>query len=119
MSPQFSDDIIKEAVDKALNALGSTPKAALWAYLEQVSGFTQNNFPQNIDGFQDTLQKFFGVGFEFLNILLCQNLSSLTQQEIEGHLSFARLVKSLRKGNITEITNVECAPTYAQSLLQI
>ena len=94
---QLNDAIIQAAVDKTLDALGAVAKSALWTYLEQVSGFTPKNFTQNIEGFQNTLQKFFGVGYEFLNVLLCQNLCNLTHEKREGNSTLLELVNALRE----------------------
>ena len=96
MQQPYSDGVLLAVIEKGLDSLGETPKQAIWFYLEQTFGFSKKNIPENIDVFQDALQKCFGLGYGFLDTLFRRYLEEVIGQNLEGYSSFAECVNVLR-----------------------
>jgi len=90
-----TDEIIINVIDKGLDTLGASAKQALWYYLEKDFGFGRQKSPSDIDAFQDALQKFFGIGYSFLETLFKQYLQEATGETFPAGLNFAACVHYL------------------------
>jgi len=96
MYQAFDDGLLLAIIEKGLDSLGETPKQALWFYLERDFAFSKKNIADNIDAFQEALQKFFGLGYSFLDTLFRRYLQEATGESLEGYSSFADCVNDLR-----------------------
>ena len=74
MSQLITDEIVLDVIDKGFSALGESPKRAIWYYLEKELKFARHQVPENLDAFEGALQKFFGLGYNFLESLFRQQL---------------------------------------------
>jgi hypothetical protein len=106
MSKQITNELIFTVVQKGLDALGESPKRTLWFYLEQEYGFTRKNIPENLTSFQDVLQKFFGLGYTFLDTLFRQYLCQETNENLEGYSTFVECVNALRLKNSINMAQI-------------
>jgi len=91
----ITDEILLNVIDRGLAALGGGAKQALWYYLEKDFNFPPQNIPKNINEFQNALQKFFGIGYSFLDALFKQYLQEATDESFEKNHSFAECVNYL------------------------
>lgn len=107
MSHPLTDEIILDAIDQGLSALGENPKKALWYCLEKDFKIDRHKVPENLEAFEETLKGFFGLGYSFLEALFRQHLQNATGEDLKCYKSFADCIRGLRKktenakGNIT------------------
>lgn len=91
----LDNDIILSVIENGLDALGSSPKQAIWAFLENDYGIDKTQIPKNIKEFQDGLQKIFGLGYNFLDALFCNYLEQATGKQFPKNQNFVECVESL------------------------
>ena len=96
LSKSIRDEIILQAIEKGFDALGETPKQAIWFCLEEKFGFNQKKLPENIEAFQEALQKLFGLGYDFLDTLFRHYLHEATGEKFHNCSSFAECVSLLQ-----------------------
>lgn len=96
MSRLITDEIILDIVDKGLAALGESPKQAMWYHLEKDFKFERQKVPENLEAFEGVLQKFFGLGYSFLESLFRQQLREATGEDLKGYKTFVDCVRGLR-----------------------
>jgi len=70
------DSILLEAIDEALSILGEEPKSALYRHLEKLLNLPRIEIPSRIPEFSKAIQNLFGLGSEFLEILIMKSLHS-------------------------------------------
>ena len=64
------------AIDEALNSLGESVKQSIYFHIENRFSVTRNEIPENLAEFQGGLEKIFGTGARFIEILIMKNLHS-------------------------------------------
>ncbi len=119
MINNFSDKMVLDVIEKGLNSLGESPKKAIWFCLEKDFGFDRQKVPENLEAFQQTLQKFFGLGYFFLDALFRNYLAAATGEELGNYSSFAQTVHFLRKKNNQDLptSDIQVDATVAIQLL--
>jgi len=68
------EKLLLEAVDEALASLGDSAKQAVYFHLKNKFKITKNEIPERIEDFAEGLEKIFGVGAQFLEILIMRKL---------------------------------------------
>lgn len=63
-----------DAIDSALLSLGESAKQSIYFHIEHNYKVTRDQIPQNLKQFQMALEKIFGVGSRYLEILIMRNL---------------------------------------------
>lgn len=96
MSKSISDEIVLQVIERGFDSLGETPKQAIWFCLEEKFGFNRKKVPENIEAFQEALQKIFGLGYNFLDALFRQYLQEATGEQFHNCASFAECVSLLQ-----------------------
>jgi len=86
--------LLLQAVDQALSSLGESPKQAIYFYLDKSFSIEKQEIPQKIEPFKEALEKVFGVGASFLEILIMKRL----YETIGGNLEW----KESRELTLTE-----------------
>jgi hypothetical protein len=85
-----------QAVDEALSLLGESVKQSIYFHLENKFKITKNDIPNRPEDFADGLEKIFGLGAHFIEILIMKNLFEKVGQPLEWNenkeLSFAEYV---------------------------
>jgi hypothetical protein len=64
------------AIDEALNSLGESVKQSIYFHIENKFCITRNDIPESLQDFQGGLEKIFGAGAQFIEILIMKNLHS-------------------------------------------
>ena len=97
MSKTPVNEIVLQVIDRGFGSLGESPRNALWYCLEQDFGFDRSKVPENIEAFEQALEKFFGLGYSFLESLLRNYLCEAIGERLDRYHSFAECVNYLRE----------------------
>jgi len=63
-----------EAVDEGLSSLGESAKQAVYYYLEKVFNLNKQEIPYRVKDFEIAIEKIFGLGANFLETLILNQL---------------------------------------------
>ena len=66
--------LLVEAVDSALSSLGDSARQSVYFHLEKKFKIKKSNVPNRIDDFSHGLERIFGQGAQFLEILIMKKL---------------------------------------------
>jgi len=95
------EKLLIEAVDEALSSLGDSAKQAIYFHLEDKFKITKNDIPYRLEDFADGLEKIFGLGARFIEILIMKNLYGQIGRPLEWNeskeLVFVEYVKAASK----------------------
>jgi hypothetical protein len=101
--PQKSSDfdpLLLASIDEALLSLGESVKKSIYFHLEKNFKVTRNDIPAHLAQFQTGLEKIFGLGARFLEILIMKNLYAKIGcpliMEKNDDLEFAKYVESAK-----------------------
>ena len=70
------DKLLLCAIDEALNSLGESVKQSIYFHIKNKFNVARNEIPENLVEFQGGLEKIFGTGAQFIEILIMKNLHS-------------------------------------------
>ena len=70
------DKLLLNAIDEALNSLGESVKQSIYFHIENKFCVARNDIPESLQDFQGGLEKIFGTGAQFIEILIMKNLHS-------------------------------------------
>ena len=68
------DRLLQSAIDDALTSLGESVRQAIYFHIENKFNVPRNHVPENLGEFQLGLEKIFGAGAKFIEILIMKNL---------------------------------------------
>lgn len=83
MTRKSFEKLLLEAVDDALASLGDSARQAIYFHLEDKFKITKNDIPRRLQDFADGLEKIFGLGARFIEILIMKNLYEKIGQPLE------------------------------------
>jgi hypothetical protein len=66
--------LLFEAVDEGLSSMGESCKQAVYFHLEKSFKVEKHDIPYKIEEFADAIEKVFGLGAKFLEILIMKRL---------------------------------------------
>ena len=81
------ENLLTEAVDEALAALGESAKQAIYFHLENEFKIAKNDIAYRLEDFTDGLEKIFGLGAHFIEILIMKSLFEKIGQPLEWNKS--------------------------------
>ena len=95
------DLLLLDSIDEALLSLGEKARQSIYAYTEKNKHFSKAEIPQNIETFQQVLEKIFGIGARFIEILIMKNLYAKIGRQLDVEtnmqLEFVNYVDAARK----------------------
>jgi hypothetical protein len=95
------DELLLTAIDEALTSLGESAKQSIYFHIENKFSVARNEIPENLQEFQGGLEKIFGTGAQFIEILIMKSLHAKIGQpfimEKSGQLEFIEYVKAAKK----------------------
>ena len=68
------DKAIQDSVDEAFSSLGDNVKKSLYFHLEREFLISKHELPYRIDDFSNALERIFGSGAKYLELLIMRNL---------------------------------------------
>jgi len=81
------EKLLLEAVDEGLSSLGESSKQAIYFHLEKGFNVRKQEIPYKIKDFARAIEKIFGLGANFLEILIMQSLHEKIGESFEEPLS--------------------------------
>jgi hypothetical protein len=81
------EKLLTEAVDEALTSLGESAKQAIYFHLENKFKIAKKDIPYRLEDFADGLEKIFGLGAHFIEILIMKSLFEKIGQPLEWNQS--------------------------------
>ena len=96
MLTQISNELVLEVIDKGLSSIGERPKQALWFCLENDLNIERQKIPENLEAFEQALQRFFGLGFNFLAELFVRYLSDALGEDFGANKNLSECVNLIR-----------------------
>lgn len=101
MAKNHFRNILLQAVDESLASIGESSKQAIYFHIEKSFRIRKEDIPQNIDVFAEAIKKIFGVGADFLEILIMKRLHEKIKGEFEldniSELKFVEYVNSVQR----------------------
>jgi hypothetical protein len=95
------DKILLEAVDEALASLGDSAKQAIYFHIESKFKISKKEIPSHVGVFAEGLEKIFGAGAKFLEILIMKKLYERVGSPLEWNtskeLEFVNYVEAARR----------------------
>jgi hypothetical protein len=67
-------NLLVDAIDETLNSLGESVKQSIYFHVENEFKVARKDMPENLEEFQEGLEKIFGAGARFIEILIVRNL---------------------------------------------
>ena len=97
-----------EAIDEALSSLGESVKQSIYFHIEN-KFVARNEIPENIGDFQGGLEKIFGAGAQFIEILIMKNLHAkigitITVEAKDKQLEFVKYVDAAKQSFLEKKT---------------
>jgi len=74
LSKRSFEKLLLEAVDEGLSSLGDSAEHAIYFHLENTFKVSRRDIPYKIEEFADAIEKIFGLGAKFLEILIMKRL---------------------------------------------
>jgi hypothetical protein len=71
---QDFNKLLLEAVDEGLASIGESSKQAIYFHLEKRFNVKKQEIPHKIEAFANGIEKIFGLGADFLKILIMKQL---------------------------------------------
>jgi hypothetical protein len=68
------DRLLLNSIDDALLSLGESARQSIYFHIENNFNVPRQQIPHNLENFQFALEKIFGVGARFIEILIMKNL---------------------------------------------
>ncbi len=81
------EKLLLEAVDEGLSSLGNSSKQAIYYHLKKSFNIKKQEIPYNIDVFASAIEKIFGLGAKFLEILIMKRLYEKVGRSFKWHAS--------------------------------
>jgi len=104
------DKLLVSAIDEALNSLGESVKQSIYFHIENKFKVPRNKIPENLEEFQGGLEKIFGAGAQFIEILIMKNLHTKVglPLKIESkQLEFVEYVGAAKEGFLKKTHQTE------------
>jgi len=83
MTGRTFDDLLLNSIDEAFTSLGESVKQSIYFHIENKFRVPRKDIPENLGKFQAGLEKIFGTGARFIEILIMKNLHSRIGTSLE------------------------------------
>ena len=99
------EELFLEAVDEQLTLLGDSPKQALYSHLEKGFSIKTQEIPRRSEAFADAMEKIFGQGANYLEVLIVKRLHSRIGLDVNlgtSDLTFTEHIESAKRHYIED-----------------
>jgi len=87
LSKKDFDKLLLDAVDEGLSSMGESSKQAIYFHLEKSFNIKRQEIPRKIKVFEHSMEKIFGLGANFLEILIMKRINAKVGEHIKWHRS--------------------------------
>jgi len=106
------EKLLMEAIDEGLFSVGESPRRAIYFHLEKSFDIKKEDIPKKIEVFEDAIEKIFGFGADFLEVLIMKRLYEKTggvfELEEATDFAFSEYVNAVKQ-HLTEKGNSKLA----------
>ncbi len=74
MTKKTFEELLLQTIDDSLSTLGDSAKQAIYFHLENQFRIAKKDIPYHVANFEDGLEKIFGAGAQFLEIIIMKKL---------------------------------------------
>jgi hypothetical protein len=115
------EKLLLNAIDEGLSALGESPKRVVYFYLEKKFNISRREIPDKIEDFVEALEKIFGLGAKFLQILIIKQLYQKIEKNLEWNeeqtdLTFTEYIVAARRSYLKK-TQVQVQYSTEEEML--
>ncbi len=107
------EELLFESVDEGLSSIGESAKQAIYYYLENGSHINRQDIPCKVEDFAAAIEKIFGLGANFLQIIVLKQLYGKIGKSFElptsNDLDFVKCVEQARKAMPCQPDSVEAS----------
>jgi len=115
------DKLLLQVIDETLNSLGKSVGQSIYFHIENTLSVARTEIPQNLKKFQEGLEKIFGAGAQFIEVLIMKNLYirtgdswAMTKRQ---QLEFIEYVDAAKKSYIeNDFNSTSASRPYKPSL---
>jgi hypothetical protein len=101
------DILLLSSIDEALLTLGESARQSTYFHIERTFEVSREEIPENLEDFQTALERIFGIGARYIEILIMKILYGKIGCSLEmksgDQLEFVKYVKAAK-----EATNAGC-----------
>ncbi len=94
------------SIDDAFLSLGEAAKQSIYLHIESNYKIPRNEIPENLKQFHEGLEKIFGIGASYLEILIMKNLYAKIghnfTMEKNNQLEFVKYVEATKRSFIND-----------------
>jgi hypothetical protein len=83
MSEEEFDRLLLEAIDEGFSAIGESSKQAIYYHLENGFKIPRQEIPKKIGEFEHAIERIFGLGANFLGILIMKLLYEKVNRKVQ------------------------------------
>lgn len=99
------NELLLASIDEALLSMGVSTRQSIYFHIENNFSLFRDEIPQNLERFQFALEKIFGLGSRFLEILIMKSLYAKLEKplnmDIREDLEFIKYVDTAKKNFVT------------------
>jgi len=103
------DTLLLQAIDETLNSLGKSVGQSIYFHIENTLSVARTEIPQNLKEFQEGLEKIFGAGARFIEVLIITNLHTRIggslAMKMRQQLEFIEYVDAAKKSYVADDFN--------------
>ncbi|MCW4006162.1 MAG: hypothetical protein NWF04_06165 [Candidatus Bathyarchaeota archaeon] len=96
------NNLLLDSIDTALLSLGKSIPQKVYLYIEKNHGLPKPQIPHSLKQFQYGLEKLFGIGARYIEILIMKNLYRKIQHPLNiektSQLEFIQYVAAAKQG---------------------
>ena len=110
--------LLMEAIDEGLSSVGDSPKHAIYFHLEKSFNIKKKEIPKKVEVFEDAIEKIFGFGAEFLEVLIMKRLyekiGGVLELEDTSDFAFTKYVNTAKQHFLGKDDRVDLSVAAAQ-----
>ena len=99
------EQLLLNSIDEALLSLGESGRQSIYFHLDQNFDVKKELITKNLEQFQFGLEKIFGVGARFIEILIMKNLYCKINKPLNGenniNLEFLKYVENAKQSYVS------------------
>ncbi|MCW4046338.1 MAG: DUF3227 domain-containing protein [Candidatus Bathyarchaeota archaeon] len=103
------DELLLRTIDEALNSLGESVKQAIYFHIENTFGLNRMQIPENLQLFQEALEKIFGAGARLIEVQIIKKLHDATGNSLAMKKSEFEFIKYIDVAKQSYLANASAA----------